>query len=506
MESTAAESGHPLGQFLRQAHDEILSEWERALRGAVPRARRMSGPRLRDHVPALLERLADVVSAAGAGEAAPLGELAELHAADRWKAGRDVAAAARELTLLRDVALRLWHELVGGQVPPGALDDVRRFDAALDEVIVRSVAACERASAEERRRALAVVERREQELQRFFAISPDLLAVFGADGFLKRVNPAYTAALGYSERELLSKPYLEFVYPADRERARAAVEQLLAGEESVRVTVRVVRKDGQARWFTFNGSAERGAAVIAAVGRDVTDERHRAEFEQQLIGIVSHDLRNPLSAIVTAVAALLMRHADLDERTLRTVGRIQSAADRAMTLIRDLLDFTKARTAGGIAIAPEPMDLHAHARAIAAEVQNAYPDREIRYEQSGSGEGVWDPGRIGQVVANLVSNAFKYGAADRPVVLRTVGDDRGVRVEVHNEGDPIDPALLPHIFEPLRQGRRTGGVGGVAGVGLGLYIVDHVVRAHGGRIDVTSTAAEGTTFVVQLPREPPKQE
>jgi PAS domain S-box-containing protein len=339
-----------------------------------------------------------------------------------------------------------------------------------------------------------------RDLERFFAMSPDLLAVLGADGFLKRVNPAFTAALGYSERELLGGPYLELVHPEDRDAARAAVEKVLGAEEAVRVTLRMVRRDGEARWFTFNAFAEKDAAEFAVVGRDVTDERNRAEFEQQLIGIVSHDLRNPLTAIVTTVATLLMRHRDLDERTLRAVGRIQSAADRAMTLIRDLLDFTKARTAGGIAVTPEPMNLHEVARAAAAEVQNAFPDRELRYEQSGRGEGNWDASRMGQVVSNLVSNAFKYGAADAPVVLRTLGEDGTVRLEVSNRGAPIDPALLPHIFEPLRQGRRTGGVGGVAGVGLGLYIVDRVVHAHGGRIEVLSTVADGTTFVVRLPR------
>jgi signal transduction histidine kinase len=136
-------------------------------------------------------------------------------------------------------------------------------------------------------------------------------------------------------------------------------------------------------------------------------------------------------------------------------------------------------------------------------VHQIAPDRRLEFERQGDGQGCWDPARVAQVVENLVSNAFKYGAADAPVVVRTVGDDRRVRLEVHNRGNPIDPALLPHIFEPMRQGRRAGGVGGAGGVGLGLYIVDHVVRAHGGTVEVRSTADDGTTFIVTLPREPP---
>ena len=133
-----------------------------------------------------------------------------------------------------------------------------------------------------------------------------------------------------------------------------------------------------------------------------------------------------------------------------------------------------------------------------------YPDRSLHFEQHGDAGGFGDPGRIAQLVENLVSNAFKYGAPNTPVVVRTVGGERWIHLEVYNQGTPIDPALLPHIFEPLRQGRRTSSVGGVAGVGLGLYIVDHIVRAHGGTIDVHSTAAEGTTVIVRFPREPPQ--
>lgn len=134
-----------------------------------------------------------------------------------------------------------------------------------------------------------------------------------------------------------------------------------------------------------------------------------------------------------------------------------------------------------------------------------YPDRSVQFEHQGDTEGYWDPARLVQVVENLVSNACKYGEPGAPITVRTLGGDRWVWLEVHNRGAPIAAELLPHLFEPLRQGRRAGGVGALAGVGLGLYIVDHIVRAHGGTIDVHSTASEGTTFIVRLPRESPQQ-
>jgi len=144
-------------------------------------------------------------------------------------------------------------------------------------------------------------------------------------------------------------------------------------------------------------------------------------------------------------------------------------------------------------------------RRVAEDVRQAYPDRRLEHDQHGDGAGRWDPARIGQVVENLVSNAFKYGSPDAPVVVRTVCGEGWVRLEVHNHGDPIEPGLLPHIFEPMRQGRRAGGGGEAGGVGLGLYIVDRLVRAHGGTVAVHSTADEGTTFAVTLPREPPAE-
>jgi PAS domain S-box-containing protein len=354
------------------------------------------------------------------------------------------------------------------------------------------------------REALAALRLGEGELRRILEISPDMLAVIGADGSLRRVNPAFAHALGASEEELLARPYDELVLPDDRERVREELQQVLGGRPAHRFDFRMLRKDGAVRWVSFHAAAEPNGSVFVAVGRDVTDERERSEFEQQLIGIVSHDLRNPLSTIHTSAAVLVRRADELDERTVKAVARIHSAAERAAELIRDLLDFTRARTAGGIPIVPQPLDLHEQVRRVAEDVHAAYPERSLELEHRGDGDGSWDPARIRQVVENLVSNAFKYGTADAPVVVRTLGGDRWIRLEVHNEGPPIEPALLPHVFEPLRQGRRTGGVGGVRGVGLGLYIVDHIARAHGGGVEVHSTATEGTTFIVRLPREPPQ--
>ncbi|MDY7230170.1 GAF domain-containing protein [Hyalangium rubrum] len=232
--------------------------------------------------------------------------------------------------------------------------------------------------------------------------------------------------------------------------------------------------------------------------RDQEELRSRAEFEQQLIGIVSHDLRNPLGAI-TMAAGLLEASPGLTERQLKAARRIASSCERATGLIRDFLDFTQARLGTGIPLRRRPMDLHEVTQHVVDEVQQAHPTRQVHFEASGDGHGEWDPDRISQVLTNLVGNALAYSAPGTPVQVRTAGGPEGALLEVHNHGMPIAPELLPRLFEPLTRGAPTEGTSSRS-IGLGLYIVREIIRGHGGRVEVRSSVERGTTFTVLLPR------
>jgi PAS domain S-box-containing protein len=362
-------------------------------------------------------------------------------------------------------------------------------------VFFRDVTARKRA--EERLRRLADELRvREAELRRIFAVTPDILAVVSPDGWFSRVNPAFSELLGWTEEELRSRPILEFVHEADRAATQTELRRLASGATAQRFLNRYRHRGGGYRWLSWNASADPETGFITAIARDVTDEKRRAEFEQQLIGIVSHDLRNPLHAILLGAHALLSRD-DLDERTVRAVVRIRSSADRSTRMIQDLLDFTRARVGQGIPVSLREADLHRIARAAVDEVRATFPERDISFEATGDANGEWDPDRLAQVVTNLVVNAVKYGAADTRVTVRTCGGREAAALEVHNEGNPIPRELQGELFAPYRRGAPGHEP---TSLGLGLFISHEIVRAHGGEIAVDSDPSRGTTFTVRLPR------
>jgi phosphoserine phosphatase RsbU/P len=222
-------------------------------------------------------------------------------------------------------------------------------------------------------------------------------------------------------------------------------------------------------------------------------------FAEQLVGIVSHDLRNPLNAVL--LGTHLLRGAELTRDHARVVTRIASSVERANRLVADLLDFTQARLGGGLRINLRDTELHAIVLECAEEVRLAWPGRRIDVRALGSGTAQLDPDRLAQVISNLANNALSYGAPEQPVTLTSSVNESNVELRVHNVGRPIDSELLAHIFEPLRRGEH-GGRPGSRSIGLGLYIVHEIASAHGGRVSVTSTELDGTTFVVLLPRQP----
>jgi signal transduction histidine kinase len=168
-------------------------------------------------------------------------------------------------------------------------------------------------------------------------------------------------------------------------------------------------------------------------------------------------------------------------------------------MVSDLLDFTQARLGGAIPIEPRSLNLGDVVRLALEELRPLFSGRRIDLAIEGDLEGSWDGERLGQVVSNLASNALKYSPPETDVEVRVYAEGESVVMEIHNEGEPIPEERLPCVFEPLQ--RAVPGVDKAGrSVGLGLYIVSQVVRAHGGSVGVVSARGLGTTFTVRLPR------
>jgi signal transduction histidine kinase len=276
---------------------------------------------------------------------------------------------------------------------------------------------------------------------------------------------------------------------------------------------RVYVPGGAPRWLRsrVHVLSEGGVPAKRMMGtlKDITREhqveeesRRAADFQEQLVDIVSHDIRSPLGAIISWARIMALGGPPPEEQQ-RTFRRITSAALRIERLTRLLLDFARARLGGGITLEPRRCDLHELLQKVSHEFRVAYPDRTMQCDQEGEPTvGTWDPDRLAQVISNLVENALKYSPPDTLVRLTARGLKEHVVLEVHNQGKPIPPELMPHIFEPFRRGPQSSRTAKTS-YGLGLYIVQEIVHAHGGTIDVRSDIEEGTTFTVRLPRVPP---
>lgn len=229
--------------------------------------------------------------------------------------------------------------------------------------------------------------------------------------------------------------------------------------------------------------------------------RHEDTIRQNELftGVLAHDLRNPLGAM-TMAAELVLRRSDgapNDARIRRPLERIVSSGHRMSSMIEQLLDFTRARSGGGMAIEPVETDLGQLVAQVVGELELGRPDWKIRLDAVGNLKGLWDPGRLLQAASNLLGNAGQHGKQGG-IFVRVDGTvTHAVELEVHNAGT-IPHELLPQLFEPFLNTKHRSE--GSSGLGLGLFIVQEIARAHGGKVDVRSSEALGTTFTIRLPR------
>ncbi len=333
---------------------------------------------------------------------------------------------------------------------------------------------------------------------------------------------------GYSAGDIIGRHFSVF-YPAEDIAAGKPAWELAEAERLGRFEDEGwrLRKDGTRFWANVIITALHDArGVLCGFGkvtRDLTARRDAEEtarrlaaeqaaretaekgerYQRDLLAILGHDLRNCLSVILTA--AEMNRTQATQEKTRRRAAQVVSTAKRMRHIIHSIIDYTHAQQKGIPIVPRDGADFHSVCERVLQEFRLLNPRRSIEYEAEGSPLGTWDEGRLEQVVQNLVGNALKYSPAGSPVAVRWFRDGDPMAgplvLAVHNEGPPIPAELLPHVFEPFRSGAGTASDRG--SMGLGLFIVREIVRAHGGQVSARSDAEHGTTMTVTLPAEVP---
>lgn len=284
-----------------------------------------------------------------------------------------------------------------------------------------------------------------------------------------------------------------------RARSGFDINQLVAEYRALRASVLRLWMDAGPLDHTGTEDMIRfNEAIDQAIAESVSYFHVQVERARNLLlGMLGHDMRSPLTTILATASHLAALNAG--EQVSAAASRLIRSGESMQALLDDLVDFNRTKLGLGIKIELSDIDF---ARPMAEEVEQlrgAHPHRRIELTVTGDCRAQWDGVRSQQLLRNLVSNAIKYGAPDTPVRVALRCEETEIRLDVTNSGPPIDPSVLSKIFDPLKQGVALGDRADRNSIGLGLFIVREIARAHDGEVEVRCDGGE-TTFSVRMPR------
>ncbi|HEX8036755.1 MAG TPA: ATP-binding protein [Ktedonobacterales bacterium] len=334
------------------------------------------------------------------------------------------------------------------------------------------------------------------------------------DGRWAQVNQRFCDIVGYTHEELQALTFQKITHPEDLDADLACLRQLLDGEiATCSMEKRYIHKSGAPVWVHLTVSLVRSRPLgirrksswlgepqyFIGVIEDISARKELEHQKNEFLGVVSHELKTPLTTLKMLAQLTRRRMERMGVLDVDHGARMERAVERMERLVNDLLDVSRIES-GRLALDMERCDLVEVCRTAAAEQMDVTEREIILLLPEDHVQVNADPDRISQVLANLLSNALKYSAGDRPVMLSLRRERREVVVSVHDEGGGIPEDLLPHLFDRFY---RVPGVqvqsGSGVGLGLGLYISKDIVEQHGGRIWAKGSIGAGSTFSFSLP-------
>ncbi len=328
----------------------------------------------------------------------------------------------------------------------------------------------------------------------------DVICSIDKQGKFAAINPAAVKILGYEPKELLAKPYVELVLPEDKDHVKGCMENLLKSHGQEIIETRMIRKDGKPVDILFSVYWSGEEETYFCVLHDVTERKEAERIKQEVIAMVSHDLRTPLTAVRHLHEMLVLGKAgELPDSAQTLVLRADSASRRMLTLINDLLEIEKIRA--------RKMQLNKTEIPVAnlfdSCLQIIAPlaeEKSLKIEVADTVIDVFaDPDRIAQVLVNIASNAVKYSPPGGTIKFAASIKDKAVEVRIQDEGRGVPKEMQEAIFNRFQQVQDIDSTQ-MNGTGLGLAICKAIVELHGGTIVVESPQdAVGSIFIFTIP-------
>lgn len=358
----------------------------------------------------------------------------------------------------------------------------------------------------------------EEEQDKFFSLSPDMLCVLGFDGKLKKTNRAFADILGYAENELAEKPFTELIHPDDVPAISSQFEFIKNGASKMYFENRYRRREGGYRWLSWTAYPSVDEKLIYAIARDVTERKlameelraakEKAEeatrIKDKFVSLVAHDLRSPLTSIVGLLRIIISGGgANIPDPIRPILAQVIDSGDHMVSIIEELMNISRLKS-GALAPKKRFLDGHSMAEIAANSMSHAASEKGIELvNEVPMGTRLYaDFILFGEALKNLVSNAIKFSRKGDKVSIFTPKDQR-TTIAVKDTGVGIGPDVAPFIFNQEVKTTREG-TAGERGTGLGLPYSHDIMEAHGGSLTMESKEGEGSVFYASLPFVRPK--